>query len=119
MWWPFKTLRRRSDQSIGSILIRTGFITKSDLLKALREKQEGSQTSRIGSILIAQGAITAAQLERALDFQRSLRGDRLDYVAISRDMVARATSELENLHGAFAELEKIAREIVDQPEGRK
>ncbi len=26
MWWPFRSMRRRSDQSISSILIRMGFI---------------------------------------------------------------------------------------------
>jgi hypothetical protein len=109
-------MRRRSDQSIGSILLRTGFITKSDLLQALRQKQEAAVSTRLGAILVEQGAITAAQLERALEFQRSLRGQRMDYAAITRDLIAKATSDLENLHGTFAELERIANEIAHRPD---
>jgi hypothetical protein len=96
--------------------MRSGFITKPELLQALRQKQEAAVSTRLGAILVEQGAITAPQLERALEFQRSLRGQRMDYAAITRDLIAKAMSDLENLHGTFAELERIANEIAHHPD---
>ena len=58
--------------SLGTVLIKLGFIDEDTLNNVLGKQLEFSQRKRIGEILFDQGYITAAQLQEGLSQQKAL-----------------------------------------------
>ncbi|MFP4162915.1 MAG: ATPase, T2SS/T4P/T4SS family [Chitinispirillaceae bacterium] len=61
---------KRSGVSIGTVLVRMGFITEEDLTAVLGEQIQLRQRKRIGEVLIDQGLITPEQLQKGLEEQK-------------------------------------------------
>lgn len=108
--------RRRSDdpedQSIGSILLRLGFITRPQLHSALATKLKADAATLLGEILVAQGAVTRGQLERALAQQFAVRGKLPDYAARTRDMLAGLHAQAETIQAHLDAVTAAAEEVA-------
>ncbi|MFP4014117.1 MAG: GspE/PulE family protein [Chitinispirillaceae bacterium] len=61
---------KRSGVSIGTVLVRMGFLTEEDLTAVLGEQIQLRQKKRIGEVLIDQGLITREQLQTGLEEQK-------------------------------------------------
>lgn len=61
---------KRTGVSIGTVLVRMGFITEEDLTAVLGEQIQLRQKKRIGEVLIDQGLITREQLQTGLEEQK-------------------------------------------------
>ncbi len=61
---------KRTGVSIGTVLVRMGFITDEDLTAVLGEQIQLRQKKRIGEVLIDQGLITPEQLQKGLEEQK-------------------------------------------------
>lgn len=59
--------------SLGTVLVRLGFIDEDSLNNVLGKQLEFSQRKRIGEILVDQGYITAKQLDEGLANQKSMK----------------------------------------------
>jgi type IV pilus assembly protein PilB len=64
------TEHKRTGISLGTVLIKLGYITDEDLTSVLGKQIELDQRKRIGEILVDQGLITPQQLQSGLDEQK-------------------------------------------------
>lgn len=104
--------REPTDTTIGSLLMKQGFITREQLLEAINTKLRSSGERLLGEVLVAQGAVTRAQLDRVLMMQREARGEEVDYAGEASRLAANATAGAENLHGSLTNLEDAARRLA-------
>jgi type IV pilus assembly protein PilB len=64
------TEHKRTGISLGTVLVKLGYITEDDLTSVLGKQIELDQRKRIGEILVEQGLITPQQLQTGLDDQK-------------------------------------------------
>lgn len=99
-------------QSVGHLLVKWGFITRDQLRDAIETKLRSSGDQLLGEVLVAKGYVTRYQLDRALVEQRKLRGEAQELRAVAGNLAAKATANLEGLHGKLDEVESQAREFA-------
>ncbi len=81
---------KRSGISLGTVLVKLGYISDSDLTSVLGKQIELDQRKRLGEILVDQGLITPQQLETGLAEQKRVREQlgkcliRLGYISESK-----------------------------------
>ena len=61
---------KRTGISIGTVLVKLGFISDDDLSSVLGQQIHLDQKKRIGEVLLAQGLLTEEQLQQGLEEQR-------------------------------------------------
>lgn len=61
---------RRTNISLGTVLVKLGFISEDDLSSVLGQQIQLNQKKRIGEVLIDHGLISQEQLQAGLDEQR-------------------------------------------------
>ncbi len=64
---------KSSNMSLGSVLIKLGYISEEDLSSVLGKQIELDQRKRLGEILVDQGLISPQQLQHGLDEQKRSR----------------------------------------------
>jgi hypothetical protein len=84
--------------SIGSVLLRHGFITRADLEAAVQRKLTSTPDALLGEVLIAMGACTRIQIERAVTAQQELRKERVDYTDAGRKLLSLTHERLESIN---------------------
>jgi hypothetical protein len=103
-----------AEANIGNILLRMGFLSKEQLIKAIERKLSADRDQLLGEILIAQNAITRSQLDLALEMQVKIVGT-VSYASSIKSNLARSIASAED-HSDVVKLREMAERITKKGE---